>query len=405
MASRRAQLQRHDQSQDQDGVHPRIPNKMAAAPMHQFAPRPNVGLFSAYLPRELFYAQGCLPIRVFPTATKPTAAEAYLPRNFCGLIRLLLASFIEDGRPQLDGVVFADEDDATRRLCDVWQACVSVPVWGFVEVPRNVTPLAIDRYAALLSRLVPLLEVQTGQLLDPDSLRQAIQLFNQQRVLLAALKQSWLDGAISTLTYRRQRRMALTQEPLSANQALEQTLRDLVEQREREDGPRSEPTAPPRLRLLLSAELAAPTDLVRLIEARNGTLVAEESDLDERDLAEPIPLETVEADDAEGLLITLASAYLSKPPGPRMRDLPGRLDHITGLVAQRGVMAAIFAYNKFCDLYLGEFPTLKAHLEGLGVPVLLLEMEDDALSGQHRTRVEAFLEMLRGDMPGAALDA
>jgi hypothetical protein len=37
---------------------------------------------------------------------------------------------------------------------------------------------------------------------------------------------------------------------------------------------------------------------------------------------------------------------------------------------------------------------LRAHLEGRGVPVLLLELEDDVISGQHRTRVEAFLEML-----------
>ena len=77
-----------------------------------------VGLFSAYVPRELLYALGCTPLWVFPSAAKPTAAEAFLPRNFCALNRLILASFVEDGDAGLDAVVFADEDDAARRVSD-----------------------------------------------------------------------------------------------------------------------------------------------------------------------------------------------------------------------------------------------------------------------------------------------
>ncbi|NIR01100.1 MAG: benzoyl-CoA reductase, partial [Gemmatimonadales bacterium] len=64
--------------------------------------------------------------------------------------------------------------------------------------------------------------------------------------------------------------------------------------------------------------------------------------------------------------------------------LPRRLAYLDELVAERSVQAAICAYSKFCDLYLAEYPSLKAHLEGLGVPALLLELEDEAVSGQHR---------------------
>ena len=145
---------------------------------------------------------------------------------------------------------------------------------------------------------------------------------------------------------------------------------------------------------MLLAELAAPAGLVRLVEGRGARVVAEDSDLDEQDLVEPLP---ADAETVGGLLAALANAYLSKPPGPRMRDLSRRLAYLTELVTERGVQAAICAYSKFCDLYLAEFPSLKAHLEGLGVPILLLELEDDAISGQHRTRVEAFLEMINAE--------
>ena len=360
-------------------------------------PGPTIGLFGTQVPHELLYALGCTPVRVFPTATKPTAAEAYLPRNFCALNRLILSSFLENGQASLDAVIFSDEDDATRRLHDVWRACVPVPVWGFVEVPRAATPLAIDRYAELLARLSADLEGQTGRSLSPDDLRGAITVYNAQRVLLGNLKRHWMAGGLDTSTYRRLRRTALTRDPLTANTWLAQAVQEIQgEDHERvsPDYPKNREISegkPPGRRLLLMAELAAPDGLVRLVEAKGAQVVAEDSDLDERSSTETV---SADAGSVEVLLVGLAKAYLSKPPGPRLRDLPRRLEYLSLLVAERGVQAAVCAYSKFCDLYLAEFPVVKAHLEGLGVAVLLLELEDEAIGGQHRTRTEAFLEML-----------
>jgi benzoyl-CoA reductase/2-hydroxyglutaryl-CoA dehydratase subunit BcrC/BadD/HgdB len=347
-------------------------------------PGPTVGLFSSHLPRELVYALGCRPVRVFPSASKPTASEAFLPRNFCSLDKLILAGFLEDEDAGLDAVIFADEDDATRRLHDVWRASVSIPVWGFVEVPRVASPLAADRYAEILARLVADLEARTRRSLNARSLRRAISVYNEQRSLLADLKGHWLAGRVNTVVYRRLRRTALTQDPATANER----LREALAVSGTGVGDSSNPSG---RRLLLLAELAAPAGLVRLVEADGARVVAEDSDLDERDVAEAVPSD---AETVEEILAALARAYLSKPPAPRMRDLPRRLDYLSRLVAGRDAQAAICAYSKFCDLYLAEYPSLEAHLEGLGVPVLLLELEDEAVSGQHRTRVEAFLEML-----------
>ena len=307
-----------------------------------------VGLMSAYVPRELVYALGCTPVRVFPTAGKPTAAEAFLPRNFCSLDRLILSGFLEDGDHGLDAVIFADEDDATRRLHDVWLASIPVRVWGVVEVPRAATPLAVDRYAELLARLVSDLETHTRRSLISRSLRRAIDVYNEQKSLLSDLKRRWLAGSVNTVAYRRLRRMALTQDPATVNERLRGSL----------EGVGSD-SNPPTRRLLLLAELAAPAGLVRLVEAQGAQVVAEDSDLDERDLAEPVP---ADAGTIEGLLIGLARAYLSKPPSPRVRDLPLRLAYLKRLVAERDVQAAICAYSKFCDLYLAEYPSLEAYL-------------------------------------------
>lgn len=359
--------------------------------MHQDTrPGPIVGLFSGQLPREMFYALGCLPVRVFPSASKPAAADAYLPRNFCSLNKLCLASFLEDEHSHLDAVVFADEDDATRRLHDVWRVSVSVPVWAFVDVPRLATPSAAQRYAEVLARVAVEIAQHTGRRLGDTDLRAAIELYNEQRSLLTELKTRWLAGHIQSAAYRRLRRLALTQPPLVANERLRQALADVPQGVGHAAQPIGAPRAPG---VLLLAELAAPAGLVQLLETRGARLVAEDSDLDERDVTHAITIPN-EARRADDLLEALAKAYLCKAPGPRMRDLSRRLDYLVHLVASRGVRAAICAYSKFCDLYLAEFPVLKAQLESLGVPVLLLELEDEAVSGQHRTRVEAFLEMI-----------
>ncbi len=346
---------------------------------------PTVGLMSAQIPRELPYALGCAPVRVFPSVGKPTAAEAYLPRNFCSLSRLILASYLENGGMNLDAVVFADDDDAARRLHDVWRESVPVPVWAFVDVPRDATSLGVNRYTEILTHLAADLGRYTGRALEASALRQAIKLYNEQRVLLADLKRHWLSGLLNTITHRRLRQTALIRNPIAANALLGETLKDTQDVEADPDLP------PPDNRLLLLAELAAPSGLVRLIEAHGVRIVAEDSDLDERDLAEPVP---ADAQTVDGLLAALAQAYLAKPPGPRMRDMRRRLAHLSRLIDERDVQAAICAYSKFCDLYLAEFPTLKAHLDELGVPLLLLELEDETLGGQQRTRVEAFLEML-----------
>jgi benzoyl-CoA reductase/2-hydroxyglutaryl-CoA dehydratase subunit BcrC/BadD/HgdB len=256
-------------------------------------------------------------------------------------------------------------------------------------VPRGATPLAASRYADILTCLAADLEARTGQSLTPGALRQAIALYNEQRSLLADLKRRWLAEMVSTATYRHLRRMALIRDPEVANEQLRQALKGA--EGEKTTFPNSgAPPSPQAPRLLLLAELAAPAGLVRLVEAHGARGVAEDSDLDERDLAGSVP---ADGEGIDELLLALAQAYLGRPPSPRARDLPRRLAYLSDLVAQRRITGAICAYNKFCDLYLAEFPTLQAHLKHLGVPVLLLELEDEAISGQHRTRVEAFLEM------------
>ena len=43
---------------------------------------PRVGYFYSYFPKEILYAFGRVPVRIFPTARNGADAEPYLHKNF-----------------------------------------------------------------------------------------------------------------------------------------------------------------------------------------------------------------------------------------------------------------------------------------------------------------------------------
>ena len=60
-----------------------------------------------------------------------------------------------------------------------------------------------------------------------------------------------------------------------------------------------------------------------------------------------------------------------------------------------GARGLIYTSLKFCDNYLLDYPTLKKHLDGKGIPSIFIESEYFPMGrGQIETRIEGFLEML-----------
>jgi len=107
-----------------------------------------------------------------------------------------------------------------------------------------------------------------------------------------------------------------------------------------------------------------------------------------------------ELDGSQPPLRQLAQQLLELRPCARAVD-PSRPGQLAGrVVAQaracgaRGVIAHVM---KFCDLYLVRLPAVQGALRAAGLPLLPIEGDCTLRSlGQHRTRIEAFVEMLGG---------
>jgi benzoyl-CoA reductase/2-hydroxyglutaryl-CoA dehydratase subunit BcrC/BadD/HgdB len=347
---------------------------------------PRIGYLYSYLPPEILYAFGRVPVRILPAGCNPAEVEPYLPKNFCTLAKLLLAACLDGAAPStavgFETVVFTDHCDAQRRLCDVWRAHGPTPVLAFLDLPRRADQLGVQFYAATLARFVSQCEQHFGQTLAADKLADSICVYNSQRFLWDALRRAWADGCVPTSQYYALRDRRLTADPVVANAEIENALKEAA-------GSISAAAVVPRL--LLMGSLQVNRGLLALIEQDGrARVVAEESACDEREAVTSILTDG----SLDELLAALAQHYLDVP-APRLRDLPRRLSHIGRLVEARHVDGVICSYYKFCDPYLAEFPVVKHFLEARRVPVLLLEDEGAAVfSGQARTRLEAFLEIL-----------
>lgn len=93
-----------------------------------------IGIISSYLPPEIIWACGLTPVRLRP-GNSLAAADGYLPCNFSVEARGLLADALENV-PELEAVIFLDEDDTSRRLFDVWTSYTGILALGLVPLSR-----------------------------------------------------------------------------------------------------------------------------------------------------------------------------------------------------------------------------------------------------------------------------
>jgi benzoyl-CoA reductase/2-hydroxyglutaryl-CoA dehydratase subunit BcrC/BadD/HgdB len=104
-------------------------------------------------------------------------------------------------------------------------------------------------------------------------------------------------------------------------------------------------------------------------------------------------------DESDGVFVRLARGLLNQPRCARTFD-PSRPGKIAGDVlaeAQACNAKGVIAYTmKFCDPYISRLPAIRNVLREAGLPLLLLEGDCAMRSmGQQKTRIEAFVEMLR----------
>jgi benzoyl-CoA reductase subunit C len=131
-------------------------------------------------------------------------------------------------------------------------------------------------------------------------------------------------------------------------------------------------------------------EFIESIEELGGLVVTDELCTSTRYWSDPVIL-----DGNKAPLEAISRRYLNNFPCARMFPSDERFNRIIDLARDFRVDGAISQIVRYCVQYAHDLPLLTERLKEQGIPILALDVEyGTSGSGQIRTRVQAFLEML-----------
>ena len=342
-----------------------------------------VGWTCTYTPEEIIYAADILPVRILGSSESARLADAYCPDNMCSFCRSCFDLALKGDYDYLDGYVASNSCDNRGKMYDLWRHHVKLPYTHLINTPHTNTEKAHNFFYDELVRFKESLQNAFEISISDQSLRKAIRVYNENRTLLKKVYDlrrknpplisgvEALEIVLSSMLTHKERH----------NKLLNRLLHKVSDRR----------NLPKRgVRLLVSGSVMDDAELLRVVEAVGGSVVADDLCTGSRYFWDLVDL------DADPLR-AITRRYLDKVPCPFMHQSEDRFKHVTDMAKRYDVEGAIIFVLKFCDPHLFDAPLLKEELESSGLPVLYLEWEH-AISGiaQLRTRIEAFIEMIRG---------
>lgn len=344
----------------------------------------SIAWFCSYTPVEIISACGFVPRRILATEKDTTRADAYLHPTLCSYVRGALESMLRAGDQDLQGAVLLNSCNAACHLYHVYAAYFPAAFHYLLDLPHISSAAAIKFWAGELRKFHHALAAFHGLKVSPEDLQEQISLYRDNRQRMAALyRERKGDVATKGSELIRFIQDSMLQPP--------QRVRDILppfENYVRQQKENGHAYSGPRL-LIIGSMLGGL--LLEMIEEEGGVLVLDDLCLGRRAVSfDPEPCGDGDPYDY------LAAFYLTRSPCARMQDAFTALNRWRELVEDYAIDGVIFYCLKFCDswYYLGQI--LKEQIKH--IPLLVLEGEYTAGSGsgQMRTRVEAFLEMLTG---------
>ena len=350
-----------------------------------------IGYFCCFVPDEIITALDLVPYRIQGSPTEPIdEADALLEPMACPFARSCFNMALKDEYDFLDGFVAPHSCDTIERLYHIWHTNKPSPFNHLINVPHMLGPSSDEFYKNELLYFTRQLEEFAGRKLDLERLKEAIRLYNRRRALLRELyglrkeNPPRVTGAEITKTL-------VAGMGIPATEHIELITGLIAEVKER---PAAASDGLPRI--FLWGNEIDDSSFIELVEECGAHVVMD-------DLCTGSRFFWQDVDETEDPFDGLVRRYLDihcprtlKPQaGAREDDLENRFGYIRRFIEDWEAAGAIFYIVRYCDTCELEGPDLKEYLNGLNLPVLMIEDDySTSTMGQLRTRIQAFLEMI-----------
>lgn len=353
--------------------------------------RRRIGWFCSYTPEELIMAAGFVPYRLGADIGGVEDHMDFLPPNLCPYVRKFLAAALAGHYRDLAGIVFVYSCDAMRRLADIWTTYDAPGFYYCLDVPRR-SDLAAELFLMeQLQEFKSFLVRQAKREISNPDIHRAIQTVNHTRSLMERISRLRRHGApvLQGSMFHAIARCGMQADKARFNIEAEHFLHRLESLSV--GGAKRTGVAKPRV--LLSGCVVDGTALPEFIEGCGCTIVADDHCTGARHYSGRM-------NDAMDPLRAIAWRYLQRPACARMTGAAARIRRVLSLARKYRVDGVIFQTLKFCDPVQADLPRLSETLQREGIPLLPIDLENsDTAGGQIKTRVEAFVELLKGHEP------
>ena len=341
-----------------------------------------IGYFCTYVPEEILYAAGVLPVRILGSHEPQDVTEPHIFGMFCPFCRDCLAQGLKGKYDYLDGIMIAQSCLHIRQTYTSRKIHIPVDFSYYLPMPNNVqSKRSIPYLKGELEVFKKAVEDWTGKTITDDDLKQGIEIMNTSRALTSKL-----------YDLRKEPNPPLTgleaMYTVVASQMVDKNDYNEILQELLEKLPQRQVENSSKVRLMILGSEDDDTEFVEMVESLDAIFVVDDHCTGSRYFWNEVssngnPLEAI------------AARYVERIPCPT-KDWPERtrIKHLKKLAQDWNVQGAVVIQQKFCDPHELDIPAIIKSLKQEGIPAQFLEFDVTVPIGQFKTRVEAFLEML-----------
>lgn len=341
------------------------------------------------VPEELIHASGALPLALEGATVATTGrAQETLPGYTCshalGLMEMGLAGELDF----LDGLIIPYVCDTTRNLYHTWSNRFPDTPHYFLRLPKRLDhPGAMDYLRGELGRLAQFLGGITGKIPGDHDLEKSLVLYRKSR---ERLRRAYELHRENPRVWSFKRLFSLISSAMRIAREEHLIWMKSLPWEESTEG-----NGGGRVALYVRGRVWNPPAIVDLLDELGFTVVGDDMVVGSRSILDG------KSHAGFGPLDEIVYRFFSLPLYPGYHREPrAALDDFLTRVRESKAKGVLFLNPKFCEAAWFDTPDFQKALEKEGIPSLVLEGSTRGVSiGQLRVRLEAFREILGGEIP------
>ncbi len=352
-----------------------------------------VGIFCSYVPTELIYAAGAVPVGLCAHSEEPIAAgESVLPRNLCPLIKASYGFALTEKCPYFyfsDFVVGETTCDGKKKMFELLNEIKETFVM-YLPNGREPRQDAVKAWRNEIIRLKEKLEDFYSITISEEDIRKAIVLKNRERVAF----QKFLELGKLVPPALTGYELGTKSDAAGFNFDIEKKIESFEQRTEEvmhhwENDCKGKTSKRPRIMITGCPNAGVRDKLLKTVEELGGDIVL-------IDTCGGIRTQMQKVAETGDVYTALAEKYLDITCSVMSPNEP-RFEMMGQLIDEFKVDAVIEIILQACHTFNVESYNVKRYVtEKKGLPYLSLESDySQADKGQFVTRIQAFLEMLQ----------